>query len=113
MYRALMEYPPAGHMLAVMIESQDEKTADQYGETLAGVLKDAIIKGLHTDTVRLTGPVDATVKKINDIYRKLIFLKSENQAALEALKDRAEEFRESNKDKKIRLTFDMDPMNGY
>ncbi len=137
LYRELMEYPPVGHMLAVMIESRDEEAADDYAKALAEVLKSDIINGLYPGKVRMIGPADATVKKINDIYRKLIYLKSTDQELLEALKDRAEELRdigrgrilpdsddagrpaisgEANswaRDKRIRMTMDMDPVNGY
>ena len=119
MYRELMEYPPAGHMLAVMIESRDEDAADDYAKGLAEMLKDDIIKGLHTDKVRLIGPADAAVRKINDVYRKLIYLKSADQELLVALKDRVEEIKDNDeinpvtKNKGIRVTPDMDPVNGY
>jgi primosomal protein N' len=120
-----------------MIESRDEEAADDYAKALAEVLKSDIINGLYPGKVRMIGPADATVKKINDIYRKLIYLKSTDQELLEALKDRAEELRdigrgrilpdsddagrpaisgEANswaRDKRIRMTMDMDPVNGY
>ena len=113
MYRELMEYPPAGHMLAVMIESRDERTADEYALALAEAIKNVIIKGLYAHKARIIGPTDASVKKINDVYRKLIYLKSKDQDILVALKDAAEEYKDGNRDRHVRITFDMDPVNGY
>ena len=112
-YRSFMEYPPVGHMLAVMIESSEEETADNYAKTLAETLKNDIMGSLQVKDVLMIGPTDASIKKINDIYRKMIYLKSKDQDRLVSLKDRAEEFRENNKDKRIRMTFDQDPVNGY
>ncbi len=112
-YRSLMEYPPVGHMLAIMIESSDEEIADNYAKTLAEALKNDIMGSLQVKDVLMIGPTDASIKKINDIYRKMIYLKSKDQDKLVSLKDRAEEFRDINRDKRIRVTFDQDPVNGY
>ena len=112
-YRSLMEYPPVGHMLAIMIESGDEEMADNYAKTLAEALKNDIMGSLQVKDVIMIGPTDASIKKINDIYRKMIYLKSKDQDRLVSLKDKAEEYRDINRDKRIRVTFDQDPVNGY
>ena len=113
LYRSLLSYPPAGHMLAVMTESADEKLAEEYSRTLAEVLKDVIIKNQCKTDAKLIGPTDASVGKINDIYRKMIYIKSGNRDTLVRLKDRAEEYLDANRNKSVRVTFDMDPVNGY
>ncbi|MBR4718762.1 MAG: primosomal protein N' [Lachnospiraceae bacterium] len=112
-YRSLMGYPPAGHMLAILIESADEEAVDRYSKTLAEELNDVIIKGLHAQGSTLIGPVDASVKKINDIYRKVMYIKSVEGNELIFLKDQAEGYCETYKDRNIRVTFDMDPVRGY
>ncbi|MCR4806380.1 MAG: primosomal protein N' [Lachnospiraceae bacterium] len=112
-YRTLMDYPPAGHMMAVMTEGSDDEETLRYSGLLAGALKDAIIENLYGDKCRLIGPADASVRKINDIYRKMIYLKSGDISVLTALKDRAEDYVSLHKDKSIRVTFDLDPVGGY
>ena len=63
-------------MMAVMIEGASDEDACKYSGLLAEDLKNGIIENLHGDRCRIIGPADASVKKINDIYRKLIYLKS-------------------------------------
>ena len=113
MYRSMLDYPPIGHMLAVMVEGTDDGKADEYSGLLAEELRNGIIKNLYGQNCRLIGPADASVKKINDIYRKLIYLKSRDLRVLTALKDMAEDYVTSHKDRGIRVTFDLDPVNGY
>ena len=112
-YRALMGYPPAGHMLAVLFEGEDETAVDRYSKALAETLSDVIIKGLHAQGSTLIGPVDASVRKINDMYRKVMYIKSDDGDELIFLKDQAEGYCEINKDRNIRVTLDRDPVRGY
>ncbi len=112
-YRSLLDYPPAGHMMAVMIEGASDEDACKYSGLLAEDLKNGIIENLHGDRCRIIGPADASVKKINDIYRKLIYLKSGDISLLTLLKDRAEAYVTDHKEKGIRVTFDLDPVFGY
>lgn len=109
-YRSLLDYPPVGHMMAVMIESSSQDKAEKYSILLAEELKNDIIMNLYGAGCRIIGPADASVKKINDIYRKLIYLKSGDLNILTDLKDRIEDTVNSNKDKDIRVTFDLDPI---
>ncbi len=109
-YRTLLDYPPVGHMMAVMVEGADDRKVDAYSALLAEKLKNDIIMNLHGDGCRIIGPADAFVRKINDIYRKLIYLKSADLNVLIDLKDRAEETVNACKDKGIRVTFDLDPV---
>ena len=107
-YRSLMNYPPAGHMLAVLVEAEDEMSGQKYADSLAGIIKDAIIKrGL------MIGPAPATLKKISDIYRFMIYVKAKDADFLIEVKDKAEDYYYGNKQKGIRVSFDLDPMNGY
>ena len=110
LYRSMLDYPPVGHMLAVMVEGPSYEDAGRFSDLLAGELKNAIMNNLHSDGCRMIGPADAGVKKVNDTYRKLIYLKSGGIDTLTLLKDRAEEYVKACKDKNIRVTFDLDPV---
>lgn len=112
-YRSLMGYPPVGHMLAVLIEGADEKAAGRYSTALAEALKDGIIKGLHASEISLIGPVDAAVNKINDIYRKVMYVKTGDVDKLGEVREFVERYFDANKDKGIRVTLDRDPLRGY
>lgn len=110
-YRALMDYPPAGHMLAILIEGVNKAETEAYSNQLAEYTKDGIIK--DNCQCIMIGPADASVRKISDIYRRLLYLKARDAQVLKKAKDRAELYLEQHKLQTIRVTFDFDPVNGY
>lgn len=107
MYRTLMSYPPCGHMMAIMTESGNEKDAAAFAHSLAGVLSGCIM-----GRAVLIGPTPASIRKLKDIYRHMIYVKSKDEKLLEEVKDKAEEYHASSASK-VRISFDLDPMNGY
>lgn len=110
-YRELLQYPPAGHLLSILLECSDDKYLLRFSENLAEGLKNDIINRLNSNEISVIGPTDASISKINDIYRKVIYLKANNIANLIEEKDVTEQH---TKDlTKVRVTFDMDPVNGY
>jgi primosomal protein N' (replication factor Y) len=125
-YRELASYPPAAHMLAVLVSAGDEKKAEKLADDLARVLNENGKECLLTDSVNKTGgnrlaghlqiigPAPAAISKINDIYRFLIFLKHGNYDILIRLKDILEEDlagrRNRNELTGINIQFDFDPI---
>ncbi|MCR5473899.1 MAG: primosomal protein N' [Lachnospiraceae bacterium] len=105
-YRRLLSYPPAGHMLAVITESRDEAEGIRYAKDLASKVCNGIMGSV-------IGPVAASISKIRDVYRQMIYIKSADIGILTDLKDKIEEYCEKNPEKNIRVSFDLDPMNGY
>ena len=105
-YRTLLSYPPAGHMLAILIESRTEKEGAEAADALASVISDGIITG-----VAVIGPTTATIKKIKDVFRHMIYVKSMETEKLIEIKDRAEAAALLSSD--VRISFDLDPMGGY
>jgi len=112
-YRTLMGYPPAGHMLAILIESISEEAAKEYAHNLAEKLNNDIITNCGNERVSIIGPCPATVSKLNDFYREVVYIKSKKMELLVPLKNRAEEYGNENLQKEIRQSFDFDPLNGY
>ena len=56
------------------------------------------------------GPASPSVGKINDIYRKVIYLKSEDERILMAVKARMEKYIEINRGfQSLKIQFDMNP----
>ena len=107
-YRKIMMYPPAGHMLAIMTESRDEAEAAHAARSLAGEISGDII-----GRASVIGPTAATIAKLRDMYRQMIYVKSADIAVLTAVKDRAEAVFAGMPDGNVRISFDLDPMNGY
>ena len=103
-YRILMDYPPSAHMMAVLGASEDEavlETAMHYLRLFVDKLHSG--KELH-----VIGPAPASVGKVKDIYRRVIYLKHENYDLLVRIKDRLEEYIEINSGfRKVNIQFDF------
>ena len=103
-YRILMDYPPAAHMMAVLGTSEDEnllEMAMHYLSLFIGRLYQG--KELH-----IIGPAPASVGKIKDVYRRILYLKHENYDLLVRIKDRLEEYIEINSGfRKVNIQFDF------
>lgn len=112
-YRTLVGYPPVGHMLAVLLESEDSKALVLQADALALHIKNDIINICGASSVSVIGPTEATVAKIADVYRRVLYIKSKDENALIKVKDSAELFANEQEIKKVRISFDFDPMNGY
>ena len=60
------------------------------------------------------GPADASIRKINDIYRKVIYIKAADYETLVELKDKLEHYmKEENCFRNVMIQFDFNPMNGW
>ena len=103
-YRILMDYPPAAHMMAVLGTSEDEKLLEMamhYLSLFTGRLYQG--KKLH-----IIGPAPASVGKVKDVYRRILYLKHENYDLLVRIKDRMEEYIEINSGfRKVNIQFDF------
>lgn len=109
-YRSLLKYPPFCHVLAVFMEH------DRYEElvVLADRLKDNLTKWGQKDEVLVIGPCDATIVKINDRYRRVVYLKHVQYNTLVDIKNKAEDFMEQEAAyKDCYVSFDFDPVHGY
>ncbi|MCR5272823.1 MAG: primosomal protein N' [Lachnospiraceae bacterium] len=102
-YRRIMNYPPAGHMLVVHVTGKDETHVEGMAKNLA--------KEVKLGTV--VGPAPATIAKINDIYRYVMYIKDESYAELVEVKDTLEKYAlEDTIFKDTTVSFDFDPVNG-
>ena len=107
-YREMMGYPPVDHLLAVLLAAEDEEmllAAAAYLKEFAGRLD-------RTGRLTVIGPASPYVGKVNDVYRKILYLKCEKYGMLVKAKDRMEQYIELNSGfNDIRIQFDFDPMN--
>ena len=93
-YRKLMKYPPASGLLTIQLSSRHERLLTEASlETarFAGPLAEK-------ETVQIIGPAEASVYKINDIYRKILYLKQENYDILIKIRDSIDRFSEERRD---------------
>lgn len=109
-YRELMGYPPADHMIAVLMSSADEALL----ETGAHYLKEYTVRITKKLNVQVIGPASPYVGKVNDIYRRVLYLKEESYDTLIDVKNKMEQYIELNRGfNNIRIQFDFDPMQTF
>lgn len=109
-YRDLMRYPPVYNMAAILITSSDERLCSNGADDLARRIKNSRVDGLS-----VIGASKASVSKINDIYRYVIYIKHRDYNALVHIKDGVELYLEkTDKYKKdFSVQFDFTPMDNY
>ena len=72
-YRRLMNYPPACHMLKMQVAGRDEQLTGH----MTDLIRDSVVRHFGS-CVEVIGPVPASVYKVNDIYRKILYMKQRN-----------------------------------
>ncbi|WP_099468559.1 replication restart helicase PriA [Konateibacter massiliensis] len=108
-YRGIGGYPPVSNMLAVLILGESEEKAYEGGLAL----KERIAKMEPAHTV-VIGPSDCTIAKLNDIYRKVIYIKQRDYEKLVQIKNELEKYINKNEAyKNLNIQFDFNPMNTY
>lgn len=111
--RKLMKYPPCGHMMVMLVASGDEMTALLSAELLGKKVRQAKENG-KLSGLSVIGPANATVAKVKDIYKKVIYFKHEDYQELVKIKDVLEKFVNSHREfAKVTIQFDFNPMNGF
>ena len=94
-YRNLLHYPPGFQLLAVMASCRSQETLGQAMADLSRWAAQARRQDLGGGEVEMIGPAQATVYKVNDIYRKILYLKQENYDILIQLKSFMEQQRQN------------------
>ena len=102
-YRMLMDYPPAAHMLSVMVSGENEELLEQGMNYLAKFVE----RIASRYRIHVIGPAYAAVGKVNDIYRKILYLKHRDERILQDIKDKTEKYIELNSGfRKLYIQFD-------
>ncbi len=72
-FRTRMGYPPIRRMLTVLVTSPYEEDAVKAAKDIAGA-----ISADEDRTLRVNGPVQDTIGRINNLYRQMVFIYSPN-----------------------------------
>ncbi len=100
-YRRLLRYPPLCVMMTLLIGSAGEQAAEEAMEAAAA-------KARSFPEAELIGPVNAPVYKLNDVYRKILYMKSENYVILIKIRNQIEALLEaSGMTRSISIQFDL------
>lgn len=105
-YRRLLCYPPVYHMMVLLVMSEEEQTAEEASDALAAECRLAAKSYPH---VGIIGPSEAGIAKINNVYRRVIYVKARDAEALRTLKDKADTY---NRDG-VSVAVDVNPMAVY
>ena len=113
-YRDLLKYPPAAHILAVLIASKDENKAVFAAKLLGGAAKEWVDTEQMAENTVIIGPAAAVLSKANDIYRYMIYIKQTDYFCLIQLKNYLEGYINfSEHFEACTVQFDFNPMNSY
>ena len=100
------------NLLVILCAARREELAAKGAEMLAeriGVFSKDCGEKLY-----VTGPADAVIAKVNDIYKKVIYIKARRYETLVELKDTAEKLiREREGLKDLTVQFDFNPVNSF
>ena len=94
-------------MLAVLVEGRDGGECKDAAASLADAVRNDII-----GNVSVIGPTPATISRIKDIYRFMIYARSKSVDELIRIKDIAEDHIAGSASS-VRVSFDLDPMGAY
>lgn len=109
-YRDLCGYPPAEELLAILMTGPKEEQLD----LAAGYLKAFALKYDKEKKTTIIGPASPYVAKVNDVYRRVIYIKSKDYVALVRTKDLLEKYIEVNSGfNTMGIQFDFNPMNVF
>ena len=108
-FRRMMNYPPAAHLMALYLMSEDKEALNR------GAVRLKALAMSHTRReIALIGPSDAGLSKLKDVYRKVLYLKctemnylTEWKGWLEAVLPKEKQLSTFN------IQFDMDPVNPF
>lgn len=114
-YRALMGYPPTSQLMAVLVSCKEEELLETACHYLKAYAETCCKKCERAGTsVQLIGPASPYVGKVRDTYRRVIYLKSEQEAVLVFLKDQLEQYIEINSGfQNLWIQFDLNPMSVF
>ena len=110
-YRQILFYPPVWNLLLILCSSPSHDDVTNCSEDIVKRLGEEITREKR---VQLVGPADASISKVNDFYRKVIYLKTRKYDTLVELKNVVEKhIRDNAFYKNVTVQYDFNPMSGF
>ncbi len=106
-YRRLMCYPPVWNLLLIAVSSPQEAQADACSEALGTRLKE------RHPGLSVIGPAEAAIARVNDIYRRALYVKCPDYGPLVRAREDLECLLKEQAWQRINVQFDFNPMNGF
>lgn len=103
-FRQLMGYPPTACLMTIQLSGKDENLLSAV--TLASVRE--FQPECASRDAELIGPLEATVYRVNDIYRKIVYIKHPSHDIIIQLRDRfTEHVRQHDRRGLVMLNYDL------
>ena len=111
-YRKLMAYPPCAHMLVILIQSGDESQSIIAMLRIEKIIEQS--QSGESNPIQILNPGQASLSKLKDVYRQVLYLKHKEEERLLDLKRRLEPVLEKHPMfAGISIQFDFDPLSHY
>ncbi len=84
-FRDIMGYPPVRRLLLIFMTAPDEERCRQLSEAVADFVR-------GSEGISVIGPSEASIYKINDIYRRQLYVKASDTDTLAAIAEQTSDF---------------------
>lgn len=109
-FRELMQYPPVGRMMAIQFFGKEQPRvkamAEDFGDYLNFLTK-------NKPNIQVLGVTEASIAKIKDMYRYVIYVKANRLEALMILKNLLEKRKVERHSGNEIVQYDFDPVNVF
>ena len=114
-YRKFLHYPPFYDMLAILVSSDKEESAAKVSDEIANAIRkyiDEVKEAGEGEAPDCIGPTDAYIYRINNIYRKVIYIKALEYDILTDVTERADRIYEAYGEvaSDVEVQYDFNPM---
>ena len=110
-YRQLMQYPPAGRMMAIQFFGSEEPRVKALAEDFCDYLK--VLTKDKKRQIQVLGVSQAAIAKIKDVYRYVIYVKADRLESLIILKNLLEKRKITKHSGQEIVQYDFDPVNMF
>lgn len=123
-FRQMLRYPPVWNLLVIHMAAANVADLEEMAGKIAMFVKAMIHTSdasygtkegvVSVGKLQVIGPADPVIAKVNDIYRKVMYIKGADYSQLISIKDKLEIYiTEEEITKKGTVQFDFNPMNGF
>lgn len=110
LYRELMQYPPAGRMMAIQLFGANEERLKAMADDFADYLK---VLTKDRRSIQVLGATKAAIAKVKDLYRYVIYVKAGRLEPLFILKNKLDERKKTMYTGNEIVQYDFDPVNMF
>lgn len=109
--RKILNYPPFGRLIIIVVSSEEEEGLEKKAKKFYNILMAGLNIGTNTgENEFVSEPFKAPIYKINGRYRYQIFIKF-NRENITKVKNVIRKAMNEYKEKKIRISVDVDPVS--